>query len=257
MISIGAAELDAWIAGFLFPLARVLGLLGAAPVFFSRGMPTRIRLALGVAVTVALMSSLPPSTVAPGTWMGLLTLMQQMLIGVMLGFAMRIVFAAIDLAGELIGLQMGLGFALFYDPENAGQSPVIAEFMGLLATLVFLAMNGHLMLLALLGKSFEWWPIGAQVASLDGMGAVARWGSFIFSAGLMLSLPLIAALLIVNIALALLTRAAPQLNLFAIGFPVTLIVGFAVLSVSLAFFAPVFTRLFEYGLEMLGQLAGA
>ena len=255
MISLSAAQLDLWMASFLFPLARVMGLIAAAPIFSNRAIPARIRLGLGALMTFALLPTLPPSGLTVGSWPGLLALLQQMLIGIALGFTVRVVFAAVDLAGELIGLQMGLGFAMFYDPDNAAQSPVISEFLGLLATLIFLSINGHLMLLAVLGNSFEWWPVGADLFPASGWMAIARWGSTVFSAGLMLALPLIAALLVVNIALAVLTRAAPALNLFAIGFPVTLIAGFVMLVLSLPFIAPALQRLFDYGLQTVAQLA--
>ncbi len=255
MISLSAEQLDLWMAGFLFPLVRILGMFAAAPVLSNRAFPARIRLGLGAMMTFALLPTLPPSGLVVGSWPGMMALLQQMLIGIALGFTVRIIFAAVDLAGELIGLQMGLGFAMFYDPDNSAQSPVISEFLGLLATLIFLSINGHLMLLAVLGNSFEWWPVGAELFPANGWLAIARWGSTLFSAGLMLALPLIAALLVVNIALAVLTRAAPALNLFAIGFPVTLIAGFTMLLLSLSFFAPALPRLFEYGLQTVAQLA--
>ncbi|MBL8469869.1 flagellar biosynthetic protein FliR [Methyloversatilis discipulorum] len=255
MINLSAAQLDLWMAGFLFPLARIMGLIATAPILSNRAIPARIRMGFGAAMTLALIPALPPSGLVVGSWPGLLALLQQMLIGIALGFSMRVVFTAIDLAGELIGLQMGLGFAMFYDPDNAAQSPVISEFLGLLAMLVFLSINGHLMLLAVIGNSFEWWPVGADLFPANGWMAIARWGSTIFSAGVMLALPVIAALLVVNIALAVLTRAAPTLNLFAIGFPVTLIAGFVMLLLSMPFFAPALQQLFDYGLRTVAQLA--
>lgn len=255
MINLSAAQLDLWMAGFLFPLARIMGLIATAPILSNRAIPARIRMGFGAAMTLALIPALPPSGLVVGSWPGLLALLQQMLIGIALGFSMRVVFTAIDLAGELIGLQMGLGFAMFYDPDNAAQSPVISEFLGLLAMLVFLSINGHLMLLAVIGNSFEWWPVGADLFPANGWMAIARWGSTIFSAGVMLALPVIAALLVVNIALAILTRAAPTLNLFAIGFPVTLIAGFVMLLLSMPFFAPALQQLFDYGLRTVAQLA--
>ncbi|MEK7883254.1 flagellar biosynthetic protein FliR [Methyloversatilis sp. NSM2] len=255
MINLSAAQLDLWMAGFLFPLARILGLIATAPILNNRAIPARIRMGFGAAMTLALIPALPPSGLIVGSWPGLLALLQQMLIGIALGFSMRVVFTAIDLAGELIGLQMGLGFAMFYDPDNAAQSPVISEFLGLLAMLIFLSINGHLMLLAVIGNSFEWWPVGADLFPASGWMAIARWGSTIFSAGVMLALPVIAALLVVNIALAVLTRAAPTLNLFAIGFPVTLIAGFVMLLLSMPFFAPALQQLFDYGLRTVAQLA--
>ncbi|MDP1957279.1 MAG: flagellar biosynthetic protein FliR, partial [Rhodocyclaceae bacterium] len=140
MISFTSAQLDVWLTSFIFPLARILGLLAAAPVFNSVAMPKRIRLAFGIAITLALLPVLPPMpTIPAGSWVGLAILAQQMFIGVLLGLTLRIAFAAIDLAGELIGLQMGLSFAVFYDPQNAGQTPVLSEFLGLIVTLVFLA----------------------------------------------------------------------------------------------------------------------
>lgn len=255
MINLSAAQLDLWMAGFLFPLARILGLIATAPILNNRAIPARVRMGFGAAMTLALIPALPPSGLVVGSWPGLLALLQQMLIGIALGFSMRVVFTAIDLAGELIGLQMGLGFAMFYDPDNAAQSPVISEFLGLLAMLVFLSINGHLMLLAVIGNSFEWWPVGADLFPANGWMAIARWGGTIFSAGVMLALPVIAALLVVNIALAILTRAAPTLNLFAIGFPVTLIAGFVMLLLSMPFFAPALQQLFDYGLRTVAQLA--
>ncbi|MDY0055066.1 MAG: flagellar biosynthetic protein FliR [Methyloversatilis sp.] len=255
MINLSAAQLDLWMAGFLFPLARIMGLIATAPILSNRAIPARIRMGFGAAMTLALIPALPPSGLIVGSWPGLLALLQQMLIGIALGFSMRVVFTAIDLAGELIGLQMGLGFAMFYDPDNAAQSPVVSEFLGLLAMLVFLSINGHLMLLAVIGNSFEWWPVGADLFPANGWMAIARWGSTIFSAGVMLALPVIAALLVVNIALAILTRAAPTLNLFAIGFPVTLIAGFVMLLLSMPFFAPALQQLFDYGLRTVAQLA--
>ena len=255
MINLSAAQLDLWMAGFLFPLARIMGLIATAPILSNRAIPARIRMGFGAAMTLALIPALPPSGLVVGSWPGLLALLQQMPIGIALGFSMRVVFTAIDLAGELIGLQMGLGFAMFYDPDNAAQSPVISEFLGLLAMLIFLSINGHLMLLAVIGNSFEWWPVGADLFPANGWMAIARWGSTIFSAGVMLALPVIAALLVVNIALAVLTRAAPTLNLFAIGFPVTLIAGFVMLLLSMPFFAPALQQLFDYGLRTVAQLA--
>jgi flagellar biosynthetic protein FliR len=255
VINLSAAQLDLWMAGFLFPLARIMGLIATAPILSNRAIPARIRMGFGAAMTLALIPALPPSGLVVGSWPGLLALLQQMLIGIALGFSMRVVFTAIDLAGELIGLQMGLGFAMFYDPDNAAQSPVISEFLGLLAMLIFLSINGHLMLLAVIGNSFEWWPVGADLFPANGWMAIARWGSTIFSAGVMLALPVIAALLVVNIALAVLTRAAPTLNLFAIGFPVTLIAGFVMLLLSMPFFAPALQQLFDYGLRTVAQLA--
>src|SRR5262245_32149291 len=146
MINITSAQLDLWLASFLFPLARILGILATAPVFNNAALSARNRLILGLAISIAMVPALPPMPAVPaGSWLSLAILAQQMLIGVVMGFSLRVVFAAIDIAGELIGLQMGLSFAVLYDPQTAGQTPVITNFIALITTLIFLASNGHLL----------------------------------------------------------------------------------------------------------------
>ena len=257
MISFSSAQLDSWLALFMFPLARILALLAAAPVFNNAGLSMQIRLAVGLAISFGLAPALPPMpAISPGSWMGMMVLAQQILIGVTLGFALRITFTAVDVAGELIGLQMGLGFASFYDPQSASQTPVVSEFLGLLATLLFLALNGHLLTLSVLAESFRLLPVTATPFAAKGFAAILAWAATLFSAGLMLALPLIAALLIANIALGVLSRVAPQLNIFAVGFPVTIVSGFVVLMLALPYFGAALERLYDRGfLALSGVLA--
>lgn len=254
MITFTSAQLDAWIAAFFFPLSRVLALFAAAPVFGGAGIPLRARLALGLVVTIGLAPALPPMpTVPPASGTGLWIVGLQILIGLGMAYAMRIVFVAMDAAGELMGLQMGLGFATFYDPLNTARTPVVAEFTGLLATLLFLALNGHLMMIATLAESFTALPVSAQPLGAGTWLNLVEFGSRLFSGGLLLSLPVLATLLITNLALGILNRAAPQLNLFAVGFPLTLAVGFLGLALSLSYLAPPLQALFEEGMRaMLG-----
>lgn len=255
MIEITSAQLDAWIAAFFYPLARILGLLATAPPFSNAAMPMRIRLILGLAITLAVAPALPAMpAIAPASGIGLVLLAQQMFIGLTMGFAMRLAVAAIDLAGETISAQMGLGFATFYDPDNTSQTPVVSEFISLLATLVLLSINGHLMILATLTQSFHALPIGGTSIASGTLSNIAYSGAIVFASGLLLALPVISAMLITNIALGVLQRAAPQLNLFAVGFPVTLIGGFVVLILSLSYLASPITKVFEHGLQaMLGH----
>ncbi|MBL8405569.1 MAG: flagellar biosynthetic protein FliR [Dechloromonas sp.] len=256
MISIASGQIDAWIVAFIFPLSRILGFIATAPLWSTAGVPKRIRLTIGIAITVALAPGLPPMPeVQPASPAGLWIMAQQMLIGIGMGFAAKIVFTAFLFAGEFIGSQMGLGFATFYDPLNASQTPVIAEFMNLVALLLFLSLNGHLLYLATLAQSFSAIPISNVPVGAGSWLNIAELGSKIFSAGLLLSLPIMAALMITNVALAVLTRAAPQLNLFALGFPLTLIGGFLILAISLNYLAPPFQGIFQVGLEaMLGVM---
>lgn len=258
MLSFTTAELNALLVSWLFPLVRVLGMVAIAPVFQSQGFPLRARVLTGLAITVALVPALPPvSNLDPGSGAGIFVLVQQILIGVAIGFVMRLVFAAVDVAGEVIGFQMSLSFATAFDPQNGGQSAVIQEFLGLMATLTFLALDGHLMLIAALAQSFKILPIAVGTLNGDAWVELTRAGAYIFSAGVMLSLPLIAALLVTSIALGVLTRAAPQLNLFAVGFPITLSVGFTMLALTLQYIAPNFERMFGHGMDTIDLIMRA
>lgn len=254
MLTFGSAELSAWLAAFLWPFARVLGLLIAAPLFGNPRFPLRVRLGLALLITVVVAPTLPPvPQVAPDSLAGLGIFAQQLLIGLTMGFAVRLVFTAVEMAGELIGMQMGLGFAMFYDPQNAGQMPVVGQFLGVLTTLIFLALNGHLLMLSALAESFRDLPVG----TLPGTGRwldIAGWGAGIFSAALLLAMPVIAALLTVNLALAALTRSSPQLNVFAIGFPITLAVGFAALLLTLPWLPATAESLLRVAMERLFSL---
>ena len=254
MISIESAQIDAWIAAFIFPLARILAFIAAAPLWSTAGIPRRTRLMLGIAITVAIAPSLPSMpSVQPGSLSGLWVMLQQILIGIGMGFAARIVFAAFDLAGEFIGTQMGLGFATFYDPLSSAQTPVIAEFIGLIALLLFLSMNGHLLYFTTLAQSFSAIPVSATPLGAASWLNLAELGSKIFSAGLLLALPVVVALMITNVALAVLTRAAPQLNIFALGFPLTLLGGFIGIAISMNYLATPLQAIFEFAMNaMLG-----
>lgn len=254
MISLTSAELNAWIVAFFFPLARILALLVSAPPFNNTGLSGQIRLMLGLTIALAITPALPPvPPLDPASGPGLLILAQQMLIGLAMGFALRLVFSAIDMAGNMIGTQMGLGFATAYDPQSASQTAVISEFIGMLALLVFIAINGHLMVITTLVESFSSLPIGVGIVDHSSWLNIANAGGVIFSSGVLLSLPIVVALLITNIALGVLGRVAPQLNLMAIGFPVTIILGFVALMVSMSYLSAPLQQLFEFGLRsMLG-----
>jgi flagellar biosynthetic protein FliR len=159
------------------------------------------------------------------------------------------------MAGDIGGMQMGLGFASFYDPQNASYTPVIAQFLGIIASLAFLSLNGHLYMLSALAESFHAFPIAGSVPSASAMTVLLSWGGNIFVFALQLSLPLIAALMLTNLALGILTRSAPQLNIFAIGFPITLAVGFATLMLTLPYLAPLMENFIQSGHETMLRFA--
>jgi flagellar biosynthetic protein FliR len=254
MFTFSSAQLSTWVAGLIFPLTRVLGLIAVAPVFGHTSVPIRAKIGLGVMVTLILMPILPAvpglDPFSPG---GVVTIGEQFLIGLAMGFAMRIVFAAVELAGELTALTMGLNFATFFDPQSQGQSSVISQFLTVLAILSLLTIDGHLLLLSALTESFTTLPIGSSSPYGPGFRQIADWGGTIFAAGIQLSLPMIAALLVTTAALGVLSRAAPQLNIFGVGFPVTLGVGLLALGFALPYMAAPLEQLLHMGLQMVRQ----
>jgi len=250
MLSLAASDINAWIAGLLWPLTRILGLISSAPIFGHASVPVSVKVILGVLLALVIAPTVPAVPAAdPMSYAGLLILVQELLIGLAMGFSMRLVFAAVEYAGELASSTMGFSFASFFDPSTQGRSAAISQFMSMVATMAFLAVNAHLVLLAALSESFISLPISATPLSLAAPLELVRWGSRIFSAGLQLSLPIIAAILIVNVALGILTRAAPQLNIFGIGFPITLGVGMLTLSIALPYLGTPILNLFNEGIE--------
>ena len=257
MITLSSAQLDAWIMLLIWPFARILALIAAAPISGSQQFPTTAKIGLAVLLATLVAPTLPAAPpVDPASLAGLMLLARETLLGVGMGLAMRVVFSGVSMAGDVIGLQMGLGFAQFYDAQTSAQVPVIGQFLGLLATLVFLSLNGHLLVIATLVDSFRSVPVDSAKTLADSFMAFALWGGMIIQAAVLLSMPLIAALLVTNSALGVLSRAAPQLNVFAIGFPVTIIAGFVVLLLTLPYWVPAFERLFELGLQAMLRTAG-
>lgn len=254
MISVTSAQLDMWLAALIFPLVRILAMISTSPVLGNQQVPKRVKIGLSVLLAIIIAPTIPAIPQIPvGSPQGLLIIIQQIIIGVAMGFTMRLIFTAIEMAGELAGLQMGLGFASFYDPVNSSYSPIVARWLGMVAILAFLATDGHLYMLSALTQSFTTLPIGNAMSN-EGFYSVASWGGSIFAFGLQIALPIVAALLITNIALGILTRAAPQLNLFAVGFPITITIGFVVLALSMPYFIPLFDRLVLEGLSSMAGL---
>lgn len=254
MISITSAQLDAWLVAFIWPFTRILGLIAVAPVTGGPQFPARGKIGLALLVSIVLTPALPAlPSIDPSSWHGLFMLAHEMAIGIALGFLMRLVFAAIELAADLIGLQMGLGFAQFYDVAAQAQVPVMGRFFGLAATLTFLAINGHLLLFSVLADSFTTIPVGGGIGATF-WGALSSAGGHMLFSALSLALPVIAALLITNLALGVLNRAAPQLNIFAVGFPMTLIVGMLAAVFSISYFLPIFEQLVGEAISVMLKL---
>ncbi len=228
------AQLSTWLAAFMWPLMRIGAMLAAAPVFNSRQTPTRLRVGLALVLTLVLVPVIPqPPVVDVFSPQAFLMAAQQILIGVTMGFILQMVFGALVFGGQTLAYSMGLGFASMMDPQNGVQVPVLAQFYVLLATLFFLVLNGHLILIDTLAQSFHTLPVAVDGLSRASIEQVVSWASRMFTVGLLIALPAIAALLLVNLGMGIVTRAAPQLNIFAIGFPITMLIGFVLLWITL------------------------
>ena len=227
MISFSEAQLLAWLNPVLWPFIRTLALFAGMPVFSQRNVPTRVRIGLALFISVAAQPSLPVMPVIPLDSLPLLlsVIGQQLLIGLAMGFAVRVVFAALEFAGELIGLQMGLNFAGFFDPSTGGQGTSTSRFLGSMVAFLFVAINGHLMLINSLVESFQAFPVGEEPFRFLRIAQPQVWGAEIFRMGLWIALPLITMLLFVNLVLGIISRVAPQLNVFSVGFPLTVSIG--------------------------------
>ncbi|HET8693035.1 MAG TPA: flagellar biosynthetic protein FliR [Aquabacterium sp.] len=226
MVSFSEAQVLGWISAWLWPFFRVMGLFTAAPVLNQKAIPRRVRLALSLLIVIAAQPSMPEMpNVALNSPDALMVIAQQVLIGLTMGFAARVVFAAIEFAGEIVGLQMGLNFASFFDPMSGGQATAVSRFYGTCAAWLFVVMDGHLMLTAALVHSFQAFPISNQPLAFLSTVQPQVWGAEIFRLGLWVSLPVVAMLALVNLVMGLISRVASQMNIFSVGFPVTLGVG--------------------------------
>lgn len=242
---ISAAEITAFIGAYLWPLFRVSAMVASSPVFGTRSVPTKIKIMSAIAITSVLVPILPVPAVDVFSPLAILIIAQQILIGLIIGFTVQLVFSAVITGGQIVAMQMGLGFSLMVDPQNGSQSPVLSQFYIVLVMLVYLAINGHLVLIEVLAESFKTMPISAQGLVADDFMQVVRWGGNIFAGGMAIALPAIASLLVVNVAFGIMTRSAPQLNIFAIGFPITMLLGFTLVMVTLPNIAPKSISLFS------------
>tara|TARA_B100000795_G_scaffold257614_1_gene231004 strand:- start:134 stop:907 length:774 start_codon:yes stop_codon:yes gene_type:complete len=221
---------------FLWPMTRISACLLATPIFSAMSVNTTIRISLALVLTILIypLHDWPIVDVLSGA--GLVMLMEQVVIGVMMGLILQIVFAAVSAAGEFIALSMGLGFAMMVDPNSGVQTPVISQLFVILGTLVFVSIGGHLILIELLLDSFRLWPIGEPQLEMAMVWDVLQWSMLLFSGAAMIALPAMVVLLLTNSAIGVISRAAPSLNVFAVGFPLTLLMGIMVLIVLLPSF---------------------
>ena len=240
---------------YFYPFVRIGAMLSIIPLYGIRAVPVRTKVILTVFLTIVIAPSLDvPPPVDPFTWLGILYIIQQILIGLAMGVIFLVVFQAFVIAGHMIAMGMGLAFAQMVDPATGVNAPVVSRYFTIIVTLLFLALNGHLLVIQVVVDSFEYLPVGANFLNLESLRLIFEFGSYMFSAGVLISLPAITALLLINISFGVVTRAAPALNIFAVGFPVTLLAGLIMLSLSTPIILPHLQELIHRAMDVITQL---
>lgn len=252
-----SSELLTQLELLIWPLFRIAALVGAMPVFGSRLMPTRLKIVLSLALTLAIAPHLPPvENVDMFSMGGAIVAIQQVLIGLAMGFTLQLIFSVFVLGGQVIALTMGLGFASLNDPATGVVVPTVSQFYTIFVSLLFFAMNGHLVAIEVLANSFIDLPVAETGLGANALWAMLTWSKYIFSGAVLMALPALAALLVVNIGFGVMTRAAPQLNIFAIGFPVIMTIGFVIMMLSLSSTLPLFENLLDSGYQLMRVMTG-
>jgi flagellar biosynthetic protein FliR len=253
MIELDVASLQHWLRQFIWPLMRISAFFMTAPILSAQMVSPRIRLLLALMLTLAVAPSLKdlpqPDFLSPAS---IVLVIQQLLIGIGMAMFLQIMMHAFVMTGQIVSMQMGLGFASMNDPSSGVVVTVVSQFYLMLATLLFLGLNGHLVMIEVLVESFRTLPVGAEIGP-DRMQSVIGWGSWLFGASLLMALPAMTALLIINSTLGVITRAAPQLNIFAIGFPLMLVLGLLIVWANMSSVLPQFERFSGEALQAMRQ----
>lgn len=240
-MDIGAEQILQVMAIYILPFARLSGFLMTLSVVGSKNFPARFRLLFALAITILVAPLLPATeSIKLFTLQSSVLIVEQTLIGIVLGFVSRLMLETFVVGAQIIAMQSGLGFASLVDPANGTSVPALGQFFLMLTTLLFLAFDGHSLMIRLLVESFHTLPIGSQQTVFEMFWQIVLWTKWVFATALLMALVAIASLLIVNISFGVMTRAAPQINVFAVGFPLTMVSGLILVWLTLAYFLPHF-----------------
>ncbi|HCM61863.1 MAG TPA: flagellar type III secretion system protein FliR [Morganella sp. (in: Bacteria)] len=254
MLTITSETLTLWLSQGFYPFIRILALLSTAPFFNEKQSIGKVRVMLAFFTVLIVSPQLPVVNIPLFSASGLWVILQQVVIGVTMGLAMQMAFAAVRHAGEVIGLQMGLSFATFFDPSGGPNMPIIARIFNLIVLLLFLSFDGHLWLIHIVVNSFDLLPIQILPLNRDGFWILVQSANHIFLNGLMLALPFITLFLILNLALGILNRMTPQLSVFVVGFPLTLTVGISMLGLIISVLPGYTERVINQAFEQLSLI---
>jgi flagellar biosynthetic protein FliR len=256
-LTLNASDVSTWVGRMWWPALRVGGFVLAAPIASEGVVPGLVKIVLTLALAFLLGPLIQvPAGLSIFSAAGTLAAVTELLIGVAIGMVVQVAFESLVFAGQSISLTMGLGFATLVDPQRGAQVPVLGQLFMIIGTLTYLSINGHLVLLGALIHSFQTLPIGTAPGQ-NFLWSLVVWGAQVFDTGLLIALPAVIALVIVNLALGVVTRAAPQLNLFGIGFTITLASGFFVLLAGLDGIMSGINSLINSALTAVSQLVGA
>ncbi|TAM87444.1 MAG: flagellar biosynthetic protein FliR [Candidimonas sp.] len=258
MIDINTAQWSAWIGAFIYPLARIAAFVAAAPVFGESYVAIRVKIGLSVVFAIAMQAQASggAGTAVPiDSAQGFMLIVTQIVVGLALAFSVKLVFAAVQTAGDFIGLEMSLSFASFFDPSTGSNTNAVSRLFNIVALLLFISINGHLLLIAGLAQTFTLIPLDQILIDRDGIGQLLNASRLIFSSGALLALPIMVTLLILNLILGILNRTAQQLSIFSVGFPVTLIVGILVLGLMLPTMQTALEHLTMHGVTVMSEVA--
>jgi len=248
-------ELLALLASFIWPFVRISSMLISIPIFSVKSLPAKIRVLSAFLITLVVVPVLPElPNIDVFSYQGFLVTIQQLVIGLSTGFILQMVFAVMVVGGQAVAYSMGLGFASMVDPATGVQVPVVAQVFVVSSSLMFLAVNGHLLLIEMIVASFTTLPIATVGFSVSDIWSIVAWSSQMFSAGVLLAMPVMAALLFVNISFGVAARAAPQLQIFGVGFPITIMMGMVLIWVSIANTLEVFSNVLSNGFGLISQL---
>lgn len=242
-----------WLSPILWPFLRVLAVFSVAPVFSMRSIPMRVKICLAFLVALCAQGVLvDPPVISVNGREALGAVAQQVAVGIAIGFAVRLVFTAVEMAGEFIGLQMGLNFASFFDPASNAQVSAVARFFSYMSMLLFVVINGHLLILMAVIKSFDRFPVDGNFLQALSQMRLYELGGSLFSSALWIALPMIGLLLFVNLTLGIISRVAPQMNIYSVGFPVTLTVGLLGITATLPMLEQPMMTLLQQAMDIFG-----
>lgn len=254
-MNITEEQMLSMVASFIWPFIRIGSMFISIPVFSVRSLPAKIRVITALVITLVVVPLLPAQpNVEIFSYQGFMVTLQQLVIGLTTGFVLQMVFSVMLLGGQSIAYSMGLGFASMVDPASGLQVPVVSQIFIVSANLMFLSVNGHLLLIEMLVESFNTLPIGIVGLNLNDLWSVIAWSSQVFAGGVLLAMPIMAALLFINISFGVAARAAPQIQIFAIGIPITIMVGLVLIWISMSSSIEIFSNVLTEGYQLINQL---